>query len=341
MCANHPQSTHPLSAKQATFVNIPAHSGNKPPNHSRGAGGRAPRLRTTLAVQKVNDIFGAALARYSRQPEFRAGMAALAWEKVLGRDVAQHVQLARIDNGTAWVRTSSPVWAHQLTFLKADILGRLATILGPDAIKDIRIARAPARSKETGQEAPPPDEPLTAEQASLVAHCADQVWDDRLSEALKRAMEAVMRRQAMLEKRGFLSCLDCGALTDDPERRCFLCRRESRRVRRDKLVGLLREKPWASLWDVRAHVADLEGEEYGKLRAQLLRTTWADIQSWLDRNKRAVTLTPAIAEEVKLHVMLRVLRPWDRIGAQTVEHYAGKKLRLMLERGGMIGASGI
>jgi hypothetical protein len=286
-------------------------------------------------MDSVGDIFAGSLARYSKQPEFKSGMVALAWEKVLGPEVAAQVQLVRVDANVAWVRTSSPAWAHQLTFLKLDVLAKLAAMLGPKAIIDIRVARGLAKSRP----APEPERvpvPLAGPQQALVLECQQQVQDKNLAEALRKGMAAMLQRQAELERKGFLSCSGCGSLTDDAERLCTLCRLQARAARRDKVVAVLRDRPWSNLWDARMQVSDLDAKEYGKLRAQLLRTTWADVASWLDRHKKALTIERAIAEEVKIHVMLRAMRPWDRVGADTVAHYTGPRVKFLMERSGFL-----
>ena len=69
------------------------------------------------------------------------------WPEVVGLTVASHCQPRRLDDdGTLTVVADSAAWATQLSYLQGTLLDRLATILGPEAVKQVRIRTGDGRS---------------------------------------------------------------------------------------------------------------------------------------------------------------------------------------------------
>ncbi|HEY3998167.1 MAG TPA: DUF721 domain-containing protein [Candidatus Xenobia bacterium] len=279
-------------------------------------------------MESVGGIFSHALERWSKNPDFRAGMAAVAWQSVVGPEVAAQVQLVRVVNGVGWVRATSPVWAHQLTYLKPDILRRLADKLGPKAITDLRVERGLAR---------PPQRAVTevavqvseADQA-LIARCAEPVEDAALQAAFRTAMAAHCLMQERMRAEGWLSCHRCGALTDHADRVCLQCTMAAREARHRALLAAMTAAPWASQWDLQKTLPDITPQEYGKLRILMLRNSWRDGQTWLARHQPTDPAPPGVLQAFRMHVMLRVMKPWEQITPDMIEHYAGQPVRVLL-----------
>ncbi|MHB2016947.1 MAG: DUF721 domain-containing protein, partial [Candidatus Xenobia bacterium] len=166
-------------------------------------------------MQPASFYANALMAKYRKTPEFQAGMAALAWDGVVGPEIARHVHLSRIVDGVAWVRTSSSAWAHQMLFHKADILSRLQAVLGVKRILDIRIARGHLRNQadmEPEVQAAP-EVPLADSDVAGIDGCVEVVADPALRDALRRAMTTVTKLQKGRQQQGWLSCQECGQLT--------------------------------------------------------------------------------------------------------------------------------
>jgi hypothetical protein len=102
-----------------------------------------------------------------------------AWPAAVGEAIARNALPARVArDGTLHVATSSSAWAFELGLLEADIRGRLATALGPEAPTRLRFA--PGRLPE-----PPPETP-TQRSAPVPEPSAElQREGDRLAEAIE------------------------------------------------------------------------------------------------------------------------------------------------------------
>lgn len=63
----------------------------------------------------------------------------LLWNQVVDERVQRQTEAVKIQYKTLHVSTSSPTWAHELNFLKRDIIKKFNQIAGEEAISDIRF----------------------------------------------------------------------------------------------------------------------------------------------------------------------------------------------------------
>ncbi|MFC1571720.1 DUF721 domain-containing protein [Candidatus Margulisiibacteriota bacterium] len=61
------------------------------------------------------------------------------WGDVVDERVGRHAQAVKIRNRTLYVSTSSSTWAHELSFLKKDIIEKFNKKAGREVIGDIRF----------------------------------------------------------------------------------------------------------------------------------------------------------------------------------------------------------
>jgi predicted nucleic acid-binding Zn ribbon protein len=62
------------------------------------------------------------------------------WPALVGRELAPHVHLGSLRNGTLTLEVDDPVWAAPLRYLESGIVGTLADHLGPGVVHTVRIA---------------------------------------------------------------------------------------------------------------------------------------------------------------------------------------------------------
>ncbi|HZD00256.1 MAG TPA: DUF721 domain-containing protein [Actinomycetes bacterium] len=70
------------------------------------------------------------------------------WPDVVGEAVAAHCQPRGLeDDGTLLVIADSAAWATQLSYLRGTLLHRLATIIGPGLVKQVRVRTEMTRAQ--------------------------------------------------------------------------------------------------------------------------------------------------------------------------------------------------
>lgn len=65
------------------------------------------------------------------------------WPELVGGQVADHSRPVRLREGVLSLVVDEPAWATQLRLLEADLLGRLATVLGPGVVTGLRVRVGP------------------------------------------------------------------------------------------------------------------------------------------------------------------------------------------------------
>jgi len=69
------------------------------------------------------------------------------WPALVGRELAPHVHLGSLRNGTLTLEVDDPVWAAPLRYLESGIVGTLADHVGPGVVHTVRIAVRRARER--------------------------------------------------------------------------------------------------------------------------------------------------------------------------------------------------
>jgi len=72
------------------------------------------------------------------------------WAGAVGERIARHTEASSLENGVLVVLVDSPAWLTQLTYLKSELLTRLAPMLTKGTLRDIRFRLAGARPGPAG-----------------------------------------------------------------------------------------------------------------------------------------------------------------------------------------------
>jgi hypothetical protein len=111
------------------------------------------------------------------------------WDELVGEDVARHARPGSLKAGILRVWVDSPAWATEMTYLGPQIVARAATVVGRDAIREVRpyLGRPPQNVKASAGSRP------EVSGASREGLASDSVPDDPMG-ALARARLAWEKR---------------------------------------------------------------------------------------------------------------------------------------------------
>lgn len=107
------------------------------------------------------------------------------WEDIVGPEIAAHAEPTSLREGVLRVRTDSPAWATEITYLVADLRARINAAVGESAVKEIKVWSGPGPVARRGHE-----RSRTNERAVEKSESADPV------EAVERARRAWLRRRS-------------------------------------------------------------------------------------------------------------------------------------------------
>ena len=120
------------------------------------------------------------------------------WEKSVGPVIARHAQPQTLRGKKLTLVVDSPAWMQQLSLLKPEIIKKVNSTLGKDAVKEITLRLGEVESREQ-----PPEEPL-------VTYVLNQDEQEKIEEyvrgisdpAIREAISRVIEKDFLSRKRG-------------------------------------------------------------------------------------------------------------------------------------------
>jgi predicted nucleic acid-binding Zn ribbon protein len=102
---------------------------------------RNPPLQLGGAIQQL-------LARLDANGRFDLVRLIRVWPEVVGNPIARRTEVSGLKFHTAVIKVSGAMWIQELTLLKLQILDRLRTALGDDAVRDLRFVQGRLSRRE-------------------------------------------------------------------------------------------------------------------------------------------------------------------------------------------------
>ena len=127
------------------------------------------------------------------------------WRRTVGPQIAARTLPDTVKRGVLYVLVSSPVWLHQLQFMKEEILRKMNELSGSEKIRGLflSIGEIPPSPAEATAHPPPAQAtpPLAKRDRDVMSESLDSIRDPELKDILERAMTSEISRRRRLEKR--------------------------------------------------------------------------------------------------------------------------------------------
>lgn len=108
------------------------------------------------------------------------------WPEIAGEDIARNAEPTSLKEGVLRIRTTSPTWATEMSYLANEIKTRVNAMLGREVVREVKVwtSPAPIKRRESGPShtqttgarvsmKPRTDDPETAFQRAF------QAWSNR------------------------------------------------------------------------------------------------------------------------------------------------------------------
>jgi hypothetical protein len=126
------------------------------------------------------------------------------WAQAVGSRIAARTFPDTLRRGTLRVRVASPVWLHQLQFMKEEILLKLQELAGNDAIGALSFSIGELPPPPMNRPAPAPATPpaaLKGRDRRMVDESLAVLKDPELRAIMERVMVREISRRREMEKR--------------------------------------------------------------------------------------------------------------------------------------------
>lgn len=93
-----------------------------------------------MTWQPIGQVLPGALAQIVRQAPLSAGKVDFAWRSAVGTQMAR-VSAVRLEDGVLLVEVQTAQWGSAIMRASGLILSRIQSMLGSDAVRELRIRR--------------------------------------------------------------------------------------------------------------------------------------------------------------------------------------------------------
>ncbi len=118
------------------------------------------------------------------------------WAQLVGETIAQHTAPEKMQFKTLTLLVDSPVWMHELTFLKTGLIEKINKHLGAETVKTLHLkvnASLPHRKIQTKKIKRRSFKILDEKDKAVITQELSSVSDDHLKKWIQKAMEKHLR----------------------------------------------------------------------------------------------------------------------------------------------------
>ena len=226
--------TESTDEKKEFYETAPPSSVPSPPTPPRKSrlGYRPVTVRG--GTSPIGEALIATIGNMDSAKRVRESLALAYWPQAVGELGAAATETERVSDGILFVRTKSPVWSHELTLHKNQIIQNLNRMLGGRIITEIVFKAKGVKKKVILTEAPdtPPIEELhlveleesEEEELSLQLAKLISLTDDKIRTSLTRRITLDAKLRHWRLERGWHICRRCQSLHKSEDFICPLCR---------------------------------------------------------------------------------------------------------------------
>jgi hypothetical protein len=121
----------------------------------------------------------------------KLGKLAMRWREIVGSAIADHAEPTSLKAGVLRVRTDSPVWATEISYLATEIARRANEALKDDAVVEVKVWSGPGQVLRPGfrsvTDSDETERPGPAADCSTAFDRARAAWARRTSQGLADA----------------------------------------------------------------------------------------------------------------------------------------------------------
>ena len=141
-------------------------------------------------VARLEDLLGPVGKKLRLEDPVAAGAVWKRWPEIVGEEIARNAEPTSLKEGVLRVRTSTPTWATELSYLAGDLQQRVNRAVGKPLVSEVKVwtSPAPIQRREGGADhrrARPDllDRRAPAEDPETAFRRAFQAWQKRRDSA--------------------------------------------------------------------------------------------------------------------------------------------------------------
>ena len=140
------------------------------------------------------------------------------WDEVVGAQISKNAKAVKFYNNTLYVSAVNSTWSSELYFLKERIISKYKDLLPNIQIDEIKFkvtrpeSLLPPPPKKVKKDYSKYNVSLSEAEVKRIEKNTENIKDDELKERVFNLFNAMARREKVLKKAGFKTCIKCGSL---------------------------------------------------------------------------------------------------------------------------------
>ncbi|WP_034341873.1 DUF721 domain-containing protein [Deinococcus misasensis] len=163
-------------------------------------------------MKEFNDLLFRMMRRQGIQGGVERARAVAVWPQVVGPQLSKMTRARAVQDKVLVVEVQDSVVAHHLSLQRNKFVQKMAEVVGPGKIEDIKFVVGTVHN-QTDAPKPPPPPKLTSRDLETVEHLIEEV-PEHFRETARKAAEAVLQSKKIRSQKGFKPCPACRSLTD-------------------------------------------------------------------------------------------------------------------------------
>ncbi len=178
------------------------------------------------------------------------------WSQIIGDKIAEHTQAKYINQGILFVAVDSPVWAHQLLFMKSNLTKKINKKLSEKLVEDIRFQCSKINKKkliESREEEVNYDKiELEEEEIKSLVDLSSSIHNVELREKFLAVVKKDLKIKKWKKENNWRVCASCQTLIPPEEEQCIVCqlKEKNNTLNKNEISKLLFQNPWLDYKEV-------------------------------------------------------------------------------------------
>ena len=225
-------------------------------------------------AESIDDLLDKALRNLGISKKIKKTQILNTWSKVIGEEIKEHTEAKYFDRGTLFVNVDNSSWAHQLLFMKENLITKINEKLKEELLNEIRFKVGHISDEQydfsTDQESKIKKEELNEAEIKELEQTANNIGDENLREKFLNLLTESKKTNKWREKNNWHECPECEVLIPEFKEKCSICELKANNEQLvEKIEQSLYTNPWLSYDKLAAKFPQLKQRDFNTIKDNL------------------------------------------------------------------------
>ncbi|MGM0501540.1 MAG: DUF721 domain-containing protein [Bacillota bacterium] len=225
-------------------------------------------------AESIKELLNRALRQLGISKKVKKTQLLDTWSRVIGKDIQEHTEAKYFDRGTLFVNVDNSSWAHQLLFMKQNLMEKINNKLDEELVTEIRFKVGHITkedcdfSKEYKNETKKIE--LNPEEETKLQQTAESIADDNLKAKFLNLLMESKKTNKWRKNNDWKECPECSVLIPDFKSKCSICElKEGKEELVKKIEQSLYQNPWLSYNKLATNYPQLNEDDFNVIKDNL------------------------------------------------------------------------